>query len=163
MTDRDSTSTTESEEDEFECEEENRRRRMSGVGTSPACSILDECDFECALCYRLFYRPVTTACGHTYCKDCIHTSLSYSPNCPICRRKLPINEKEFELAVNFTLATILEKHFTDQYKQRQTEETKSKGGSLYRKDSTTTAVESPEQEESPSCYNWYWSALLCDL
>jgi hypothetical protein len=29
---------------------------------------LDIADFECSLCFRLFCKPVTTSCGHTYCK-----------------------------------------------------------------------------------------------
>jgi hypothetical protein len=28
----------------------------------------DAADFECSLCFRLFYRPVSTPCGHTYCR-----------------------------------------------------------------------------------------------
>lgn len=29
---------------------------------------LDIADFECSLCFRLFCKPVSTSCGHTYCK-----------------------------------------------------------------------------------------------
>jgi len=123
---------------------------------------LDESDFECALCYRLFYRPVTTVCGHTYCKECILTSLNYSTNCPICRRKLSTkqNSKEFDCAVNITLTTILEKHFTCQYKLREEEEMQV----ALRTFSKDSDVDVPEQAESnPTCSNWYWSALLCDV
>ncbi len=28
----------------------------------------DSSDFECSLCFRLFCKPVSTLCGHTYCK-----------------------------------------------------------------------------------------------
>jgi len=28
-------------------------------------------DFECVLCAKLFWQPVTTPCGHTYCKECL--------------------------------------------------------------------------------------------
>jgi len=124
---------------------------------------LDSTDFECALCYRLFYKPVTTACGHTYCKECINTSLNYSPNCPICRRKIPTkhNGKEFDFSVNFTLATILEKHFAEEYKLRETEELRATvAAKHFSKDGS---VDVPESESSQSCGNWYWSALLCDV
>jgi len=123
---------------------------------------LDSSDFECALCYRLFYRPVTTACGHTYCKECIDTSLHYSPNCPICRRKVPTKNKgkEGEFSINFTLATILEKHFAEEYKLREAEAMRVTPKSFLK----DGGVDVPEQSESnPSCGNWYWSALLCDV
>jgi hypothetical protein len=43
----------------------------SSFSSSSSCDIqtsslpleLDESDFECSLCYRLFYQPVTTSCG----------------------------------------------------------------------------------------------------
>ena len=30
--------------------------------------IIDIRDFECSLCFRLFYKPVSTPCGHTFCE-----------------------------------------------------------------------------------------------
>lgn len=42
------------------------------LSTSPSLSIppllFDTTDFECSLCFRLFYKPVSTPCGHTYCR-----------------------------------------------------------------------------------------------
>ena len=35
---------------------------------SIASEAVDARDYECSLCYRLFWQPVVTACGHTYCK-----------------------------------------------------------------------------------------------
>ena len=35
---------------------------------SIASEAVDTRDYECSLCYRLFWQPVVTACGHTYCK-----------------------------------------------------------------------------------------------
>lgn len=35
----------------------------SEMRASPVAIELDENDFECSLCYRLFYLPVTTTCG----------------------------------------------------------------------------------------------------
>lgn len=29
---------------------------------------LEITDFECSLCFRLFCKPVTSSCGHTYCR-----------------------------------------------------------------------------------------------
>jgi hypothetical protein len=30
--------------------------------------VLDPGDLECSICFRLFYQPTTTPCGHTYCR-----------------------------------------------------------------------------------------------
>jgi len=128
-------------------------------GTAGVVVPLDETDFECALCCRLLYKPVTTICGHTYCKACIGTSLLYSLTCPICRRKLCDKAKDFDCAINFTLTTILEKHFTKLYKLREEEE-KHVPSKVLSKDGDT---EEDQSELSPSCTTWYWSALLCDV
>jgi len=45
-------------------------------------------DFECTLCYRLFYQPVTTTCGHTFCRACLERSLDHSSACPLCKTPL---------------------------------------------------------------------------
>merc|ERR1711971_397311 len=45
-------------------------------------------DFECTLCKRIFYEPVTSTCGHVFCKECITRWLDHNPGCPICRRSL---------------------------------------------------------------------------
>lgn len=35
--------------------------------------------------FRLFYHPVTTPCGHTFCRGCLYRSLDYSNGCPLCK------------------------------------------------------------------------------
>ncbi|SPO00554.1 uncharacterized protein DNG_03302 [Cephalotrichum gorgonifer] len=45
-------------------------------------------EVDCNVCYALFHDPVTTSCGHTYCRTCLHRSLDIHPSCPICRRPL---------------------------------------------------------------------------
>ncbi|XP_048488920.1 uncharacterized protein LOC105387093 isoform X3 [Plutella xylostella] len=32
--------------------------------------------------------PVTTPCGHTYCRSCLERSLDYRPHCPLCSQSL---------------------------------------------------------------------------
>ena len=49
-------------------------------------------DFECKLCFCLLFQPVTTACGHVFCKKCLERCIDYNPSCPICRRKLSCME-----------------------------------------------------------------------
>ncbi|MEQ2218342.1 hypothetical protein XENOCAPTIV_001867, partial [Xenoophorus captivus] len=36
----------------------------------------------------LFYEPVTTPCGHTFCKNCLERCLDHNPQCPLCKESL---------------------------------------------------------------------------
>lgn len=49
---------------------------------------VDQADFECILCCRTLWRPVTTPCGHTYCLHCLERCLDYSSTCPLCMNSL---------------------------------------------------------------------------
>uniref|UniRef100_A0A663LVA8 LON peptidase N-terminal domain and ring finger 2 n=1 Tax=Athene cunicularia TaxID=194338 RepID=A0A663LVA8_ATHCN len=51
-------------------------------------TLVDAADFECSLCMRLFYEPVTTPCGHTFCLKCLERCLDHNPHCPLCKEKL---------------------------------------------------------------------------
>ncbi|XP_068423193.1 LON peptidase N-terminal domain and RING finger protein 3-like [Clinocottus analis] len=55
---------------------------------SAADDALDPTDLECSLCMRLFYEPVTTPCGHTYCLRCLERCLDHNPKCPLCKEEL---------------------------------------------------------------------------
>ncbi|XP_067419660.1 LON peptidase N-terminal domain and RING finger protein 2 isoform X2 [Emydura macquarii macquarii] len=50
--------------------------------------LVDASDFECSLCMRLFYEPVSTPCGHTFCLKCLERCLDHNPYCPLCKEKL---------------------------------------------------------------------------
>lgn len=47
-------------------------------------------EMECQVCYGLLLDPLTTACGHTFCRKCVARVLDHSSSCPICRRLLPM-------------------------------------------------------------------------
>uniref|UniRef100_A0A803JEZ7 LON peptidase N-terminal domain and ring finger 2 n=1 Tax=Xenopus tropicalis TaxID=8364 RepID=A0A803JEZ7_XENTR len=51
-------------------------------------ALVDACDFECSLCMRLFYEPVATPCGHTFCLKCLERCLDHNPHCPLCKEDL---------------------------------------------------------------------------
>lgn len=45
-------------------------------------------DLTCSICLDLFEEPLTTFCGHTFCKECIHEWTKKSFACPICKDRL---------------------------------------------------------------------------
>ncbi|KAK3333335.1 ATP-dependent protease La domain-containing protein [Cercophora scortea] len=48
-------------------------------------------EMDCQVCYALFYDPVTTPCGHTFCRSCLQRVLDHARYCPICRRNLSMD------------------------------------------------------------------------
>ena len=49
-------------------------------------------EMTCTICGNMFTEPRTIPCLHTFCKQCIESSLSVTKNlayCPICRITLP--------------------------------------------------------------------------
>jgi Lon protease-like protein len=43
-------------------------------------------ELECQVCYSLMLDPLTTSCGHTFCRKCVARVLDHSNLCPACRR-----------------------------------------------------------------------------
>lgn len=41
-----------------------------------------------SLNFRLFYEPVTTSCGHTFCMKCLERCLDHNAKCPLCKDSL---------------------------------------------------------------------------
>lgn len=46
-------------------------------------------DLECTLCLNLLHEPITSPCGHTWCKACWMKTLDHSGLCPLCRAPQP--------------------------------------------------------------------------
>ncbi|ERF69507.1 hypothetical protein EPUS_01836 [Endocarpon pusillum Z07020] len=47
-------------------------------------------ELECQVCYSLMLDPLTTSCGHTFCRKCVARVLDHSNLCPACRRVIPL-------------------------------------------------------------------------
>lgn len=47
-------------------------------------------ELECQVCYSLMLDPLTTSCGHTFCRKCVARVLDHSNLCPVCRRMIPL-------------------------------------------------------------------------
>merc|ERR1712241_210272 len=46
---------------------------------------VESSDYECPLCMRLLWNPITTPCGHTFCKICLDRVLDHNTTCPMCK------------------------------------------------------------------------------
>jgi len=129
------------------------------MGETNSCSVaLDESDLECSLCLRLFHDPVTTPCGHTYCKLCLRKALEYGTNCPLCRHFLCSRHQELSLSVNFTLISILKKNFPQEYKLRAEEDMLEELDFKEQKKFADPVVPLVEEPEAPQA-NCLWCVL----
>ncbi|KAK7167097.1 hypothetical protein R3I94_001485 [Phoxinus phoxinus] len=72
-------------------------------------SLLSEKHFLCSLCEDIFSSPVTTPCGHSFCKMCLRTywSRSGTEECPLCRRAFGSRPR---ISVNRILADVTENY-----------------------------------------------------
>nr|XP_021140626.1 LON peptidase N-terminal domain and RING finger protein 3 isoform X5 [Columba livia] len=60
----------------------------NSTGQHTPFEFVDPSDLDCSLCMRLFYEPVTTPCGHTFCLKCLERCLDHNPKCPLCKEGL---------------------------------------------------------------------------
>ncbi|KAK3042727.1 hypothetical protein RJ639_000785, partial [Escallonia herrerae] len=76
-------------------------------------------DFDCTLCLKLLYEPVTTPCGHTFCRSCLFQSMDRGNRCPLCRTVLFISPRT--CAISVTLNNIIQRNFPEEYAERKLE------------------------------------------
>ncbi|NXN38465.1 LONF1 protein, partial [Rhinoptilus africanus] len=117
-----------SEQDTVVCEDGRNKHKKQGestkrdmtlpFGTVPG-DLIDVSDFECSLCMRLFFEPVTTPCGHTFCKGCLERCLDHAPQCPLCKESL----KEYLASRKYSITELLEelimKYLSDELYERK--------------------------------------------
>ncbi|XP_039889618.1 E3 ubiquitin-protein ligase TRIM21-like [Simochromis diagramma] len=76
---------------------------------SAATNLQSEDQFLCSICLDVFTDPVTTSCGHNYCKNCItqYWDVHDSCQCPLCketfnsRPQLKVNTLLSEMVAQF--------------------------------------------------------------
>uniref|UniRef100_A0A8C5DXD6 LON peptidase N-terminal domain and RING finger protein 1-like n=1 Tax=Gouania willdenowi TaxID=441366 RepID=A0A8C5DXD6_GOUWI len=103
----------EDEDDMMMRREDGNRQREQTL------SVLTVSDFECPLCIRLFYEPVTTPCGHTFCKNCIERSLDHNLRCPLCKQPLQEYFKNRKYNPTVLLQDIVVELFPSQLSERK--------------------------------------------
>nr|XP_020446856.1 LON peptidase N-terminal domain and RING finger protein 1-like [Monopterus albus] len=84
-----------------------------------ALGVLTVSDFECPLCIRLFFEPITTPCGHTFCKNCIERSLDHNLRCPLCKQPLQEYFKNRRYSPTVLLQDIMTHLFPSQLAERK--------------------------------------------
>ncbi|XP_062465938.1 LON peptidase N-terminal domain and RING finger protein 1-like [Pezoporus occidentalis] len=83
---------------------DNKEETTAEEITQPCWELLNVSDVECSLCMRMFFEPVTTPCGHTFCKECLERCLDHRPNCPLCKQSL----REYLKAGSYSPTVLLQ-------------------------------------------------------
>ncbi|XP_042556527.1 LON peptidase N-terminal domain and RING finger protein 1 [Dipodomys spectabilis] len=81
--------------------------------------LIDASDFECSLCMRLFFEPVTTPCGHSFCKNCLERCLDHAPYCPLCKESLKEYLADRRYCVTQLLEELIVKYLPDELSERK--------------------------------------------
>ncbi|KAI3370848.1 hypothetical protein L3Q82_007134 [Scortum barcoo] len=80
---------------------------VQSVDMSAASCLLTEDQFLCSICLDVFTDPVSTPCGHNFCKTCEHWNTHVQRQCPNCnkvfytRPELQVNTFISEMAAQF--------------------------------------------------------------
>ncbi|PNY05305.1 ion peptidase N-terminal domain and RING finger protein 1 [Trifolium pratense] len=64
-----------------ECLQKVERVSSSSTGRSAHGQPERNDDFDCTLCLKLLYEPVTTPCGHSFCRSCLFQSMDRDAHC----------------------------------------------------------------------------------
>jgi Lon protease-like protein len=76
-------------------------------------------ELDCQVCYGLMLDPLTSPCGHTFCRKCVARVLDHSNLCPICRRKMSIPPALQSEPVNRILSGLIENFYPDEISARR--------------------------------------------
>ncbi|XP_072256563.1 LON peptidase N-terminal domain and RING finger protein 1-like isoform X2 [Pyxicephalus adspersus] len=100
----------------------NAQEEDSTLKICPSSSLKDMLslsDVECSLCIRMFLEPVTTPCGHTFCKECLLRCLDHQPYCPLCKQSLRKYLREGCYPVTSLLVDLMEAVFSSEVADRK--------------------------------------------
>ncbi|XP_003918238.1 LON peptidase N-terminal domain and RING finger protein 3 isoform X3 [Papio anubis] len=113
----------ESQEDTGMPNKASKQDPPTDQGDTPALSLplasFDASDLECALCMRLFYEPVTTPCGHTFCLKCLERCLDHNAKCPLCKDGLSQCLASRKYSKNVIMEELIAKFLPEELKERR--------------------------------------------
>eukprot|EP01122_Echinamoeba_exundans_P002013 TRINITY_DN1197_c0_g1_i2.p1 TRINITY_DN1197_c0_g1~~TRINITY_DN1197_c0_g1_i2.p1 ORF type:complete len:419 (+),score=36.56 TRINITY_DN1197_c0_g1_i2:411-1667(+) len=102
-------------------EDVNKRLKAQGIGQRAVARVVSD-EFDCCLCSSLLFLPVTTPCGHSYCKSCLQRALDHEiAQCPLCRTQIHLGIGA-NLCVNVAFDKLLSLSFPQEYEERRKEE-----------------------------------------
>ncbi|KAI0393658.1 hypothetical protein F5Y17DRAFT_431297 [Xylariaceae sp. FL0594] len=80
-------------------------------------------ELDCMVCYSMLLDPVTTSCGHTFCRACLHQVLDHGNACPTCRQLVvpTFTTTPFATPVNKPLAQVMRRLWPDELSRRSEE------------------------------------------
>ncbi|KAL4631554.1 LON peptidase N-terminal domain and RING finger protein 3 [Arapaima gigas] len=81
--------------------------------------LIDAADLDCSLCMRLFYEPVTTPCGHTFCLKCLERCLDHNSQCPLCKEDLSEYLAQRLYCKTFLLEELIARYLPEELVERQ--------------------------------------------
>ncbi|GAA5879149.1 hypothetical protein JCM16303_001317 [Sporobolomyces ruberrimus] len=82
---------------------------LSSLALSFFADVQAEC--ECQVCVQLLSEPITSPCGHSFCRNCLARAYDHSSKCPLCRSDLPPLPYFARERTNLALQSVLETAF----------------------------------------------------
>jgi Lon protease-like protein len=70
-------------------------------------------ELECQVCYQVMLDPLTTSCGHTFCRRCFSRAMDHSNHCPMCRHLLPLVHTQQAEPSNKRVTELIQKLVPD--------------------------------------------------
>uniref|UniRef100_A0A665T293 LON peptidase N-terminal domain and ring finger 3 n=1 Tax=Echeneis naucrates TaxID=173247 RepID=A0A665T293_ECHNA len=101
------------------CKKNRPPSAVTDALSSAVSEVLDPTDLECSLCMRLFYEPVTTPCGHTFCLQCLERCLDHNPKCPLCKEELSDYLVQRKYCKTALMENLISKFLTAELMERQ--------------------------------------------
>lgn len=87
-------------------------------------------ELDCQICYLLLHDPITTPCGHTFCRTCLLRTSDHTthPVCPTCRAPVLLPTPQ-NTPTNLLMDTLIRTVFPEAVAERAASETSERHSS----------------------------------